>query len=89
MIDIKKEKDNQKARSFCYEFINSNKPKYIFGRNEFAESIANHIEIDGFIDEFTKDSLFLGKPIINIKNITLFMNRNLILISIFMNYSYA
>ncbi|VAW67151.1 hypothetical protein MNBD_GAMMA09-3017 [hydrothermal vent metagenome] len=69
MIDIKKEKDNQKARSFCYEFINSNKPKYIFGRNEFAESIANHIEIDGFIDEFTKDSLFLGKPIINIKNI--------------------
>ena len=60
---------NEKAKQFCQEFIHSNRPKYIFGRNEWAISIDNEIIVDGFIDEYTKDTVYLDKPIVNINDI--------------------
>ena len=69
MLNIVEEKDNEKAIKFCDEFMYSDKPKYIFGRNAFAESIANAVDIDGFIDDFTTDKNYLGKPIVKIQGV--------------------
>jgi FkbM family methyltransferase len=69
MLKINPIYENDKAKAFCYEFTNSKKPKYIFGRNDWAISIAKEIEIDGFIDDFTKDTKYLGKPVIPIENV--------------------
>lgn len=69
MLKINKNYKNEKAIEFCNEFIHSKRPKYIFGRNELAKSIANVIEIDGFIDDFTNDKYFLGKPIVKIEDV--------------------
>ena len=43
---------------------NSNFPKYILGRNIYAESVAKFLEVDGFIDDFTDHSKYLGSPIL-------------------------
>lgn len=56
------------VKKFCHSFINDRRPKYLLGRNAFAESIADIIDIDGFIDEYTKELTWLGKPII--KNVS-------------------
>jgi FkbM family methyltransferase len=56
--------DDQNAIDFCKHFFHSNCPKYILGRNEWAKSIAEAIEVDGFVDDFTNESEFLGKKII-------------------------
>jgi len=69
MLKINPIYENEQAKIFCHEFQNSNKPKYIFGRNEWAESIATFINIDGFIDDFTNEKKYLGKPIIPINEI--------------------
>lgn len=69
MLRIEKDFENSYAKWFCNEFINSSRPKYIFGRNEFADSIAEIIDVDGFIDDFTNEKLYLNKPIVNILDI--------------------
>jgi len=52
-------------KQLCESFINSYPlPRYIFGRNNYAKSVAELIPVDGFIDEYTSDDLFMGKPII-------------------------
>ncbi|MES9991891.1 MAG: FkbM family methyltransferase [Candidatus Thiodiazotropha sp.] len=41
-------------------------PKYIMGRSAdgYAECLAKVAEVDGFIDDFTDEDYFLGKPIV-------------------------
>jgi FkbM family methyltransferase len=48
---------------FCENFFNSDKPKYILGRNIYAESVAKNIDVDGFIDDFSNEKAFLKKPV--------------------------
>ena len=70
MLKIYKTKEDIKAKEFCDEFINSGtKQKYIMGRNEIAKSIASLVDIDGFIDEFTNDTEYIGKPIVKMEKI--------------------
>jgi len=69
MLTLRPIHENLKAKSFCHEFIHSERPKYVFGRNAWAKSIADHINIDGFIDDFTKETEYLGKPIVPIDEI--------------------
>lgn len=52
------------AIQFCEEFLSGNMPRYVFGRNEYANSIAKIIDIDGFIDDFCEEKEHLGKPVI-------------------------
>jgi FkbM family methyltransferase len=56
--------DDQNAIDFCEQFFNSTCPKYILGRNEWARSIAEIIEVDGFVDDFTNEQKFLDRKII-------------------------
>lgn len=48
---------------FCENFISSSLPKFILGCNIYAESVAKLIEVDGFVDDFTAETQYLGKPI--------------------------
>ena len=58
------------ARCFCQVFEGNNKLKrYVFGRNNFAESISSTHAIDGFIDEFTDELTYLGKPVLRLDDI--------------------
>lgn len=61
---------NTEAIHFCDLFENSDLPKYILGRNEYAKSVMRHIEVSGIIDDFTKEKEFNGKPIVKLENIS-------------------
>ncbi len=60
---------HEEALSFCNDFLHGENPKYLFGRNKYAESIAGNIDIDGFVDDFTSDTAFLGKPVIKTEDL--------------------
>jgi len=58
------------AKSFCHDFcFDQSIPKYILGRNIYAQSIFNQIKVDGFIDDYTKDTTYLNIPIIKMDSI--------------------
>jgi FkbM family methyltransferase len=69
MLNIWPTKTDAAAIKFCSNFIHSQGPKYIFGINQFAESIANHVDVTGFIDDFTSETEWLQKPIIRTKDV--------------------
>ena len=57
-----------RAQAFCDEFvIEKRRPRFLFGRNKYAVSIADRIEVDGFVDDFTADPSFRGKPIVKLE----------------------
>lgn len=43
--------------------------RYILGRNESAKKLSKVIEFDAFIDDFTDEILFLGKPVLKTEEI--------------------
>ncbi|SFR49235.1 FkbM family methyltransferase [Thiomicrospira sp. ALE5] len=56
--------EDVKAIAFCEKFIKGETPRYVFGCNEWAKSIAEHIDLDGFVDDFTDSVIFYDKPVI-------------------------
>lgn len=51
------------AAEFCRRFLAGGRPRYVLGRNSHAASIAEQVEIDGFLDDFTEETTFCGKPV--------------------------
>lgn len=52
---------------FCEDFCREgSQPKYIFGRNIYAKSVAEHISVDGFIDDYATEQEYLGRPIVKL-----------------------
>lgn len=65
MLHIETPEKNPKAINFCKKFIQQKEtPRYVLGRNEYAQSIARHINLAGFIDDFTTDDRYLDKPVV-------------------------
>jgi FkbM family methyltransferase len=59
-----------RAQAFCGAFTGaSGRPKFLFGRNKYAVSIARLVEIDGFIDDFSADTAFEGKPVVKLEQL--------------------
>lgn len=54
---------------FCSSFVKDPGNRYVFGCNAWAKSIAEYVPIDAFIDDFTTDKTFSGRPIIKSKQI--------------------
>lgn len=52
------------AINFCEKFVNNPTNRFVFGCNNWAQSISKKIEIVAFVDDFFKDKLFFGKPVI-------------------------
>jgi len=58
------------AKNFCNEFINASPEKrYVFGINNYAERIADKLDIAAFIDDFTTNTEHMGKPILKTSDI--------------------
>jgi hypothetical protein len=54
----------------CENFIkSSDRPKFIFGNNIYSRDIINNIKIDGFIDDFTKETTYFNKPIFRLEDV--------------------
>lgn len=52
-------------KKFCDDFCTkSNRPKYIFGRNVYAESVLQSISIDGVIDDYATEQEYFGRPVV-------------------------
>ncbi|MEE7546696.1 FkbM family methyltransferase [Xanthomonas sp. Kuri4-1] len=51
--------------AFCHDFIHSGRPRYVFGRNDFAVEIDGLLQLSGFIDERSPETRFLGKPVLH------------------------
>lgn len=69
-LKIEDQIDDERARDFCDEFINSiERPKYLFGRNIYADKITKLIDIKGFIDDYSDEAEFLGKPIVRLEQV--------------------
>lgn len=64
MLRIREAVNNLRAERFCDQFVNGARPKYVYGRSEYGRSIADAVEIDGFIDDFTAETDWVGKPIV-------------------------
>lgn len=59
------------ATDFFQRFIGDEKGKrYVFGINEYSESVASIVNIDGFIDDFTQVPTWNGKPVYKLAAIT-------------------
>jgi len=72
MLDVDKIENNSQSVGFCEAYLHA-EPKYrlILGRNEYAKDIADLIEVGSFIDDYTDEAEFLGKPVIKSKDIPL------------------
>jgi FkbM family methyltransferase len=56
---------NKNSKGFCKEFLEIQPEKrFVLGTNIYAQGIANNIEISGYVDDFTSDSEYMGKPVI-------------------------
>lgn len=71
LLEIYPEKQYPEAAEFCRIFLHEEaRPRYVMGRNEYAVSIARCVDINGFIDDFTNETEFLGKQIFKTGEIT-------------------
>lgn len=61
---IEESSENRVALEFCNEFLRGQRPRYVFGCNEWARSIARQVDVDGFVDDFVEEKFFEGKPVI-------------------------
>lgn len=69
-LTISEIRENADTLAFCTEFVTaSSRPRLVFGRNEYAESVASVVDVDGFIDDFTDETEYLGKPIVPLQEV--------------------
>lgn len=55
---------------FCKLFLEKNGiPKFVYGINEYAISIANACEITGFIDDFRQEKQYMGKQVFRLNEV--------------------
>lgn len=55
--------------SFVQDFLTRPGLRYVYGRTLEAASIAKHVNIDGYIDDFTKDKTFNGLPCLTLDEV--------------------
>ena len=58
------------AVDFCRRFVDDTElPRFVLGRNEYARSIISHVNITGVIDDFTHETNFSGLPVVKMQDI--------------------
>lgn len=58
-----------RAKDFCDAFVSGSRPRFLFGRNQYALSIAKALDVDGFVDDFTTEVSFHGRPIVKLEDV--------------------
>jgi FkbM family methyltransferase len=67
ILDTRKE--DSKKKELLDSFFNSAQKKYIYGTNDVAKQLASLTTVEGFINNFTKETSFLDKPIFSADSI--------------------
>ncbi|MBU2760474.1 FkbM family methyltransferase [Acidithiobacillus sulfurivorans] len=70
---VKNDEDavDQVALGFCSEFIhNTDRQKFILGRNIYADCVEKHVKVDGFIDDYTSDIKYHNLPVMRLAAIS-------------------
>lgn len=58
------------AQRFCAEFLAAGpRPKYLLGRNVYAEAVARHVDLAGFVDDFYPEATWLGRPVVRSQDV--------------------
>jgi FkbM family methyltransferase len=57
--------DDNYSKKFTQEFVDGDSPRYILGCNAWAKSVAEAIEVNGFVDDYAKEDTFCNKPIVD------------------------
>ena len=67
MLQIYPVYENTYAKDFVRLFMdkNSSYKKYLFGTNNLAETLSQYVTVDGYINTYTSEKKFLGKPILH------------------------
>lgn len=60
---------NFDALEFCKRYLRGDSPRYVFGCNDWAKSIAECLDVVGFVDDFTNSPSFCEKPIIRSRDL--------------------
>ena len=64
-IKLKNDAIDKEKQELVNIFLNDKKvKKYILGRNKSAQKLATVVPVEAFIDDYTEDTAFMGKPII-------------------------
>lgn len=62
--------ENQIAKNFSEKFVkNSPVPKYLFGRNIYAKKLLEQVSIDGFIDDFYSEDIYMDKRVVKLEGV--------------------
>ena len=64
MVTILKSEDTEVKKLVQLFLSDAHIPRYVLGLNRYAQTLAADIDIDGFIDDFSQHSSFLGKPVV-------------------------
>lgn len=58
------------ARAFCAEFAAASPTRrYVLGRNVYARALSEHFQLAGFIDEYTHETEWLGRPVVRLADV--------------------
>lgn len=70
MLTVDEIENNSQAAGFCEAYLHAEPEKrMLLGRNIYGKGIADYIEVGSFIDDFTDETEFHGKPVIKSKDI--------------------
>ena len=70
MLVVDEIESNSHAVEFCKAYLHAEpRNRLVLGRSVYAKDIANLIEVGSFIDDYTDEAEFLGKPVIKSKDI--------------------
>lgn len=52
------------TRRLCEQFLAGQRPRFVYGCNAWARSIAEHVPIEAYVDDFRRDPTFHGQPVV-------------------------
>jgi FkbM family methyltransferase len=61
---------SEELTAFCKSFIADVGGRYVFGTNSWARSIAKHVKIDAFVDDFTPLESLCGLPVVRSESLS-------------------
>lgn len=68
-MNINKTSFSEQQQAAVKNFLLNSGNRYVYGRTNEAKSVAALLDIDGFIDDFTQEKTFLGKPVLKLSEL--------------------
>lgn len=68
-MKINKASFSDRQHKVVKNFLQNVGNRYVYGRTNEAKSVAALLDIDGYIDDFTNEKTFLGKPVLKLNEL--------------------